>query len=96
MKQALWNGRVLAESDKTVRVEGNAYFPVSSLRKEYFQESSTHTHCAWKGQASYYTLTVDGKENPDAAWYYPSTSNAAKHIEGMVAFWKGVEVKDAG
>mgnify|MGYP006395923659 CR=1 FL=1 len=92
--KAIWNNQVVAQSDKTVVIENNHYFPADSIDKQFFKESATHTVCPWKGQASYYTLEVDGKNNPDAAWYYPSTSHAAKPIEGYVAFWKGVEVTD--
>lgn len=95
MKRASWNGAVIAESDDIVMVEGNAYFPAASLRKELFTPSDTHTRCPWKGTASYFHVVVDGKTNPDAAWYYPSPSPAAKQIEGRVAFWKGVVVSDA-
>ena len=91
--KATWNGAVLAESDRTVVVEGNHYFPPDSLRREHLEPSDTHTVCGWKGTASYYTVTVDGEENPDAAWYYPEASDAAKHVEGHVAFWKGVTVE---
>lgn len=94
-KKAIWNGHVLAESDDIVNIEGNAYFPVESLNKDFFQDSSTHTVCPWKGTASYYSLSVDGKENADAAWYYPAPKDAAKVIKDRVAFWKGVEVVDA-
>lgn len=94
-KQAIWNGKVIAESDDLVKIEGNYYFPISSLNKEYFKESTTHTTCPWKGVASYYTLNVDGSENSDAAWYYPTPSEAAKPITDRVAFWKGVEIVDA-
>lgn len=94
MKQAIWNGKILAESDDTIVVEGNAYFPADSIKKEYFEESKTHTHCPWKGEASYYHLNADGKKNEDAAWYYPETKELAKHIEGYIAFWRGVEVKE--
>ena len=94
-KKAIWNGHVLAESDDIVNIEGNAYFPVESLNKDFFQDSSTHTVCPWKGTASYYSLSVDGKENADAAWYYPAPRDAAKVIKDRVAFWKGVEVVDA-
>ena len=90
--RATWNGRVVAESDATVVVEGNHYFPPAAIRPEFFVPSPTHTHCGWKGEASYYTLRVDGKENPDAAWYYPTPKAAAKEIAGYVAFWRGVEV----
>ena len=90
--KAIWNDQVIAESDKTVVIEGNHYFPPESIKKEFFEDSSTHTTCPWKGQASYYSLKVDGKENSDAAWYYPNTSELAKGIKGHIAFWKGVEV----
>ena len=90
--KAIWNGAVLAQSDRTEVVEGNHYFPPDSVSREYFEPSATHTVCPWKGTASYYTLDVAGKKNPDAAWYYPTASQAAKNIEGYVAFWKGVEV----
>ena len=92
MLKATWNGTVLAESDRTIVVEGNHYFPPDSIRAEFFQPSSTHTVCGWKGAASYYTLEVNGKKNEDAAWYYPETKDAAKEIAGYVAFWKGVTV----
>lgn len=92
--KAIWNGQVVAESDDTVVIENNHYFPPNTIHKEFFKPSDTHTVCPWKGQASYYTLEVDGQSNPDAAWYYPSTSHAAKPIEGYVAFWKGVSVTD--
>tara|TARA_Y100001972_G_scaffold129248_1_gene195676 strand:- start:3 stop:284 length:282 start_codon:yes stop_codon:yes gene_type:complete len=91
--KAVWNNQVLAESDDTVVVENNHYFPPESINKAFFKESKTHTTCPWKGEASYYTVSVEGKENKDAAWYYPSASELAKKIEGYVAFWKGVEVK---
>lgn len=94
-KKAIWNGQVLAESDDIVLIEGNAYFPAESLNKDFFQASSTHTVCPWKGTASYYSLSVDGQENADAAWYYPAPKDAAKVIKDRVAFWKGVEVVDA-
>jgi uncharacterized protein (DUF427 family) len=90
--KALWNGAVLAESDQTIVVEGNYYFPPDSIRAEHFQPSATHTICPWKGTASYYTLVVDGKQNPDAAWFYPEPKSAAGQIAGYVAFWKGVTV----
>ena len=90
--KAIWNGATLAESDDTVVVEGNHYFPVKSIHREYFQNSSTHTICHWKGEASYYDLLVGGKLNKDAAWYYPDPSEAAKQIKDRIAFWKGVEV----
>lgn len=90
---AIWNGKVLAHSDKTVVVEGNDYFPHESLNKEYFVPSNYHTHCFWKGEASYFDIVVDGKRNANAAWYYPNPSDAAKLIEGYVAFWHGVRVE---
>ncbi len=93
MPRAIWNGVVVAESDHCETVEGNLYFPPESLRREYFQPSSTHTTCFWKGQASYYTLVVNGQENKDAAWYYPDPKPAAANIRGYVAFWKGVKVE---
>ena len=93
MPKAIWNGQVIAESDRTEIVENNHYFPADSIKQEYFKESSTQTTCPWKGVASYYTLVVDGKENPDAAWYYPETKERANNIKGYVAFWKGVTVE---
>lgn len=90
--KAIWNGEVIAESDDTVVVEGNHYFPHDAIKKEFFKSSDTHSVCPWKGTASYYTLEVNGDKNPDAAWYYPETSDLAKGIKNYVAFWKGVEV----
>jgi uncharacterized protein (DUF427 family) len=90
--KAIFNGQVLAESSETVVIENNHYFPADSLNKQYFKPSEKHTTCPWKGQASYYTLEVDGKSNPDAAWYYPEPKDAAAEIKNYVAFWKGVEV----
>jgi uncharacterized protein (DUF427 family) len=90
--KATWNGAVIAESDDTVVVEGNHYFPHDSVRSDYLHESATHSVCPWKGTASYYSLEVDGKTNPDAVWYYPEPKDAAKQITDRVAFWKGVEV----
>src|ERR1051326_5941436 len=90
--RAVWNGAVLAESDRTVVVEGNHYFPAETIRQEYFRNSQTHTTCPWKGEASYYDVMVDGKVNADAAWYYPAPKDAAKQIKDYVAFWKGVQV----
>jgi len=92
--KAIWNGEVIAESDETVVVEGNHYFPHSSIKKEFFKETDTHSQCPWKGQASYYSLEVNGEENTDAAWYYPQASELAKNIENHVAFWKGVQVEN--
>jgi len=90
--KAVWNGTVLAESDNTVVVEGNHYFPPDALKRELFVDSDHHTTCGWKGVASYYTVSVDGKLNADAAWYYPDPKAAAANIRGHVAFWKGVQV----
>lgn len=92
MMRAIWNGTVIAESPHTVEVEGNQYFPVDSLHRQYFTDSAHHTICSWKGQASYYTVTVDGSVNPDAAWYYPDPSTRAGNIKDHVAFWRGVEI----
>ncbi len=92
MTKAMWNGVVLAESDACVVVEGNQYFPAESLQKAYFQESTTHTTCSWKGVASYYSVVVEGKVNQDCAWYYPTPKDAAREITGRVAFWRGVTV----
>jgi uncharacterized protein (DUF427 family) len=91
--RAVWHDTILAESDDTVVVEGNHYFPAESIRNEHFQPSSTHTTCPWKGEASYYDVVVDGEVNKDAAWYYPETKDAAAEIKGRVAFWKGVRVE---
>jgi uncharacterized protein (DUF427 family) len=93
MPKAIWNGAVLAESDKCEVVEGNQYFPPDAINKQYFKESNTHSTCPWKGVASYYTLEVDGQQNKDAAWYYPTAKDRAKNIEGYIAFWKGVKVE---
>lgn len=90
--KAIWKNTVLAESDQTVVVEGNHYFPPDSVHKQYFKESKTHSTCPWKGQASYYNITVDGETNPDAAWFYPQPKDAAQQIKDHVAFWKGVQV----
>jgi uncharacterized protein (DUF427 family) len=95
MKRAIWNGAALAESGDIVTVEGNAYFPGSALNEKYFKPSDTHTSCPWKGTASYFSIEVAGKINPDVAWYYPEPSEAARQILGRVAFWKGVLVTDA-
>ncbi len=91
--KAIWNDAILAESDETINVENNHYFPPESINKEYFKSSDLHTTCPWKGEASYYTIEVEGKQNKDSAWYYPRTKDLAKKIEGYVAFWRGVEVK---
>ena len=93
MARAVWNGAVLAECDHTQMVEGNHYFPPDTVNWDYFQDNSRHTTCPWKGQASYYTIVVDGKENPGGAWYYPEPKPAASHIKDHVAFWQGVTVE---
>ncbi|KQS01866.1 hypothetical protein ASG11_13650 [Sphingomonas sp. Leaf357] len=92
MPTATWNGAILAQSDDTVVVEGNHYFPADSLHADLFEDSGTHSHCPWKGDASYKTVVVDGQRNPDAAWYYPDPKSAAAEIKGRFAFWKGVKV----
>ena len=92
--KAVWNDTVLAESDDTVVVENNHYFPAASLREEYFRESDHHSVCPWKGTASYYDVVVDDAVNAQAAWYYPRPKEAAAQIAGRVAFWKGVRVVD--
>jgi uncharacterized protein (DUF427 family) len=93
MTKATWNGEVVAESEDVQIVEGNVYFPPDSIKKKYFHKSDTHSTCPWKGLAHYYHLEVNGKMNEDAAWYYPDTRDAAKHIKDHVAFWKGVKVE---
>ena len=93
MARATWNGAVIAESDVFEVVEGNVYFPADAVRREHLTESETHTVCPWKGTASYFTVVVDGKENRDAAWYYPDPKPAASSIAGHVAFWRGVTVE---
>ena len=90
--KAIWNSTVVAESNDTVVIENNHYFPADSLRKEYFEDSIAHTTCPWKGQASYYSLRVNGELNKDAAWYYATPKEAAQQIQGHVAFWKGVQI----
>lgn len=92
MPRALWNGYVLAESDDTIMVEGNHYFPREALRDEFFTVSDKRTTCAWKGQATYFDVTVDGVTNRNAAWTYPEPKPKAKHIKDYVAFWGGVKV----
>ena len=92
MPTASWNGKVIAQSDDTVVVEGNHYFPAASVDAALLEESATHSHCPWKGDASYKTLVVDGARNADAVWYYPAPKDAAAEIQGRYAFWKGVMV----
>lgn len=93
MAKAIWNGTVVAESDRIETVEGNAYFPPDSLKMDYFKPSDKKTSCPWKGVASYYTLVVDGQTNKDAAWTYPDPKDAAQNIKEHVAFWRGVQVE---
>jgi uncharacterized protein (DUF427 family) len=90
--KALWNETVLAESDETIVVEGNHYFPPEAINQQYFRDNSMHTVCPWKGRASYYDIVVGDQVNQGSAWYYPSPSQAAEQIEGYVAFWRGVRV----
>ena len=92
MARAIWKGAVLAESDRTIVVEGNHYFPPDAVRRDHFRESETHTVCGWKGTASYYDVVVGGEVNKDAAWYYPTPKDAAKEIADYVALWRGVEM----
>ena len=92
--KAIWKDTVMAESNETILLEGNHYFPPDSIKKEYFRESSTHTACPWKGEASYYDIVFNQEVNTDSAWYYPEPKEAAKQIKGYVAFWNGVEVKE--
>ena len=92
--KAIWNGETIAESNDTIVVENNHYFPKDSVNADYLEDSSTHTTCPWKGKASYYSLSVDGKTNTDAAWYYPDPKPAASQIKDYVAFWKGVQVTE--
>ena len=93
MAQAIWNGKVIAESQTTERVDGYTYFPPQAVRQEFLKPSQTTSVCPWKGTASYFTITVDGKENPDAAWVYNDPKPEAAHIKGHIGFWRGVEVK---
>ena len=92
MVQAVWNGVVIAESDRTVQLEGNHYFPRASVKAEYLIDSPTRSTCPWKGVASYYSVSVDGQVNADAAWYYHDPSSAASEIKDHIAFWRGVAV----
>lgn len=92
MATATWNGEVIAESDDTVIVEGNHYFPIDSVHQQYLRPSETTTVCPWKGTASYYTLHVNGEDNTDAAWYYAEPKEKAEQIRDRVAFWRGVEI----
>ena len=93
MAKAIWNGAVLADSDRCELVEGNHYFPADAVKREYLRPSENHTVCPWKGTASYYDVVVDGRTNADAAWYYPDPKPAARNIAGWIAFWRGVHVE---
>ena len=90
--KAIWNGKVIAESDETIQLEGNHYFPPQAINKDFFKKSTTYSICPWKGTASYYNVFVDGKPNMDAAWFYPAPKDAADKIKAYIAFWRGVEV----
>jgi uncharacterized protein (DUF427 family) len=92
MIKAMWNNVVIAESDKCIEVEGNQYFPPDSVNKAYFRDSKTKSTCPWKGEAQYYDIVADGKENKDAAWFYPEPKKEAKNIKGYIAFWHGVQI----
>ena len=94
MVKASWNGQILAESDNTILVEGNHYFPPETINQEFFKESDSHTICSWKGVASYYDVEVDDQVNRNAAWYYPKPNDAANKIAGYIAFWHGVQVRE--
>ena len=94
MPKAIWNGETIAEAEDFEIVEGNIYFPPETVRAEFLQSSDHHTHCGWKGDASYYHLVVNGEKNENAAWYYPGPYDKAAHIKGYIAFWKGVEIED--
>ena len=93
MPRAIWNGTVIAQSDRCEVVEGNPYFPPDAVKREYLRDSPTHTVCGWKGTANYYDVVVDGEANHDAAWHYPEPKPAAHNIKGYVAFWKGVKIE---
>jgi uncharacterized protein (DUF427 family) len=92
--KAIWNGKVIAESNNTIHIEGNQYFPIDSVNEEFLNGSEKSTSCHWKGTASYYNLNVEGKTNKDAAWHYPTPSKLAENIKGHVAFWRGVEISN--
>lgn len=94
MAKAIWNGEVIAESDDIELVEGNKYFPLASVRADVLEPTDTHSSCHWKGEASYFTLNVNGESNTDAAWYYPEPLKGAEMVQDRVAFWKGVTITD--
>ena len=91
--KAIWNEKIIAESEDIVTVEGNPYFPYDSIKEEYFKKTELTTFCGWKGMANYYSVTVNGKTNKDCAWYYAEPNEAADKIKGRIAFWNGVEIK---
>ena len=91
--KAIWNNKIIAESNETIVIENNHYFPKNSVNKDFLTDSDTNTTCHWKGEASYYSLQVDGKTNPDAAWYYADPKQLAEGIKNYVAFWKGVKIE---
>jgi uncharacterized protein (DUF427 family) len=92
--KAIWNGAIIAESNDTIVIENNQYFPPGAVKKEFLGSSDTHSLCPWKGQAAYFNIEVEGRVNKDAAWYYPQPKDAAKEIKDYIAFWKGVEVSE--
>ena len=92
MPKATWNGTVLAESNETIEIEGNQYFPPESVKRQYLEDSTMHSTCPWKGEASYYHVVVNNEKNPDAAWYYPNPKDAAAQLRNYVAFWKGIQI----
>ena len=92
MVRAIWNGTVIAQSDDTIVVEGNHYFPRNAVNAEFLEMSTTHTWCSWKGRASYYSIVVKGERNVDGAWYYPETGAAANEVRDRIAFWRGVRI----
>jgi uncharacterized protein (DUF427 family) len=92
--KATWNGKIIAESNETIVVENNHYFPANSVERSFLKPSNTNTSCPWKGKASYHSLVVNGMANNDAAWYYPEPKDAAKNIKGYIAFWKGVKISE--
>jgi uncharacterized protein (DUF427 family) len=91
--KAVWKNVILAESDKTIIIEGNHYFPPESINKKFFIESNTRTTCGWKGVASYYTIKIDNEQNKDSAWYYDKPLDKVKHIRNYVSFWKGIQIE---
>ena len=92
--KAIWKDQIIAESDKTIVIENNHYFPEDSVNKEFLESTNKHSTCPWKGEAAYYSVVVNGKTNKNAAWYYPEPKDAAKEIKNYVAFWKGVEISN--